>query len=154
MPVACIAVGIPGCGKQEHIDGMCAALEFSLVSEEEITSKLTSNPLAGHHPGQIEAVFEDKIRKELSAGRNIVVDGLFLTKHARRTLIRYCKKEDAEVIAYHYKASVEWCMEKLGSEADYSQADLESMQATLEKEPPKMSEGFSRVTTILVPEGL
>lgn len=154
MPIACIAVGIPGCGKQAHIDGMCSALEFKLISEEEITSELSLNPLAAHHPSQIAAVFEDKIRKELSKGNNIVVDGLFLTKRERKSLIQCCKREGVEVIAYHYKASVEWCLKSLGSNCDYTQDDLESMQATLNREPPKMSEGFNRVTTILVPEGV
>ncbi|MGA2597422.1 MAG: AAA family ATPase [Bryobacteraceae bacterium] len=145
MPKIVVLVGLPGSGKSTWL----ARLGVNALSSDEMRRLISDDPANQNIHRRVFRLLRDLIKERLELGRpETYVDATHLTPWERRPYIRLGQLYECDVEAVFFDVPLEVCIAR--NQLRGRVVPREAIVAMAGKlAPPSMSEGFTRVTTLI-----
>jgi predicted kinase len=145
LPKIVVLVGLPGSGKSTWL----ARLGVNALSSDEMRRLISDDPANQNIHRRVFRLLRDLIKERLELGRpETYVDATHLTPWERRPYIRLGQLYECDVEAVFFDVPLEVCIAR--NQLRGRVVPREAIVAMAGKlAPPSMSEGFTRVTTLI-----
>ena len=124
-----IITGLPGTGKTTLASALAEDLGVRHLNTDMIRAELG---IQGHYdPESKRAVYQEMLRRaeeELSAGRDVVIDGTFYPGETRKMFRKLARRHDADLRWIELHANEETIRRRVAKERPFSEADFEIYQ--------------------------
>ncbi len=139
-----LLVGLPGSGKSTYLE----RLGVTALSSDAVRLLLADDATDQTIHGRVFATLRFLVRQRLAICRPITyVDATHLTPSERRPYVRIAEKYGYQIDALFFDVPLEVCLERNRARARVVPEEaLRAMAAKLV--PPRVTEGFSRVTVV------
>lgn len=156
MPVAIIAIGVPGSGKTTFLKKLAEKHGLAYINKDYIRAEILGDVNDQSRNREVWLESERRITKALKQGRSVALDATYAERWKREELITSLRKRGADqVIGAYFDIPFERA-QKQNQERERVISD-ESMawfRNQFEKEPPSLAEGFDALCTFEELEGL
>ena len=149
MPRVNMLIGLPGSGKStfaKKLDGV-------YVCPDEVRRELYGDISVQGNPVEVFSVVEERIKKALSKGKDVVYDATNTTEYRKDTIAEFRQWGATEVDGYYTVTAFTVCMERNRNRTDRSEPVpvdvMERMKSNLKANPPRKEEGFDHLYAIL-----
>lgn len=137
-------VGLPGSGKSTYLE----RLGVAPLSSDAIRQLLADDATNQTIHGRVFATIRYLLRQRLAIGRAVnYVDATHLTPAERRPYVKMARQHGCDVEAVFFDVPLEVCIARNRGRARV--VPVEAMRKMAAKlVPPRVAEGFSRVTVV------
>lgn len=150
-----LGIGIPGSGKSTYLKRIVKENDFAYICPDDIREELTGNTSDQSKNKEVWELAYKRLETLLSTDTNtIVFDATQANKEQRIRCIENCKKYGAEVVEGLFFDTPLRISKQRNSSRDRKVPEhvLEKMNSFLEKDPPKIDDGFDSL--IILDENL
>ena len=139
-----LMVGLPGSGKSTYLE----RLGVTALSSDAIRQLLADDVTDQTIHKRVFATIRYLLRQRLAIGRAVTyVDATHLTPGERRPYVKIARQYGCDIEAVFFRVPLEICIARNhGRERVVPEEAMRKMAAKLV--PPKVAEGFSRVTVV------
>lgn len=147
MPIAIIAIGIPGSGKTTVLKPLAATYGLTYINRDDIREEILGD---ARDQSQNKAVWEEANRRtaaSLERGTGVLLDATFAESWKRKDMISFLHEAGASPIIGVVAAVPLALAKERNAARDRIVPDevLESMHEKITKEPPTLEEGFDAI---------
>ena len=149
-PTVIMTVGVPGCGKTRFASELSRALHCAIVSPDELRETLLGDARNQQFNNLIWKAAKAMVAASIAAGRNVIVDAMYVEPEYRHQDAAYFRSMGAKkIIAVTFTTSLEICLSRNAQRA--RQVDpiaIEDLHRHLVDHPPILADGFDSILTI------
>jgi predicted kinase len=149
MPVALIAIGVPGSGKTTFLKHLAADYGLVYINKDEIREKMLGDVNDQSRNREVWAESERQITEALAAGKNVALDATYAERWKRERLIASLRERGAgRVVGLYFDIPFERAQKQnLERERVVSDTNMEWFRNQLAMEPPELAEGYDMLYT-------
>ena len=149
MVTAFIGIGVPGSGKSTFLKSFGKKTGAVYICVDDIREELTGDANRQDVNPRAWELAYSRLDAALKAGSDVVFDATNAKKRDRVTLVSRCRDNGATVKGFWFVTPLDVCLERNGSrERNLDDEVLYRMSRWLHEHPPKLDEGFDRLTPI------
>lgn len=157
MPIVFMSVGLPASGKTTYLKRMHKiSVGCEYVCADDVRAELYGNPEMQGDPSHIWSIVQNQLRSAISSGADVLVDGTFIKRADRRSLIAKClsgtsseQTNRIEIICLQFTTPLEVCLQRNRlRERTVPEQVIARMDHELKKNPPEEWEGFEGILKI------
>jgi len=150
---AYMMIGVPGSGKSTYAKNLMSTNKNNIIyiSRDEIRfSLLKEEDDYFSKENQVYKIFTDKIRKNLKAGNDVIIDATHMTWGSRHKMFRSLANiKNLEVIGIWMRTPFSKCYEYNNKREGLSRVPEDVLKNMMEHfEEPELKEGFTKIQEV------
>ena len=146
MPIAIVAIGVPGSGKTTFLKAFAERHGFAYINKDAIRAEMLGDIRDQSKNREVWLESERRITDALARGQSVALDSTYAERWKRRELVTSLKKRGAtKVIGLYFDVPYERALQQnrnADRELVVTERDMRWFQDQLEKDPPNLDEGF------------
>lgn len=150
---AYMMIGVPGSGKSTYAKNLMSTNKNNIIyiSRDEIRfSLLKEEDSYFSKENQVYKIFTEKIRKNLKAGNDVIIDATHITWGSRHKMFRSLMGiKNLEVIGIWMRTPFSKCYEYNNKREGLSRVPEDALKNMIEHfEEPELKEGFTKIQEV------